>query len=179
MTIRSNASRERHDARVAAHADKVLSETRFARLRTRRARIAIVVVDVLLIVATAVAWLLAGSIAGIILVIAAIGGLWVLRRSVRILADLPDHVLDERQRHHRDSIYLEAYRWLAGLIVLAASAGLVAFIWNADDADRWAVTLTWDHAMAAFWTIWLAALTIPSAAIALREPSETEIDPDS
>lgn len=179
MTARSNTSRERHDARVAAHADRVLSETRFARLRTRRARLAIVTLELVLILATPVVWLTVGSIAGLAVVVVAIGGLWVLRRSVRVIADLPDDVLDERQRRRRDSMYVEAYRWFAGVIVIAASAGLVAFIVNADADDRWTVTLTWDLVMGGFWTIWLLTVAMPSMVVALHEPSEPDIDPDS
>jgi len=46
---------------------------------------------------------------------------------LRDVLDLPDRFLDERQLAVRNQVYVEAYRWYAGVTVILASAGLVAF----------------------------------------------------
>jgi hypothetical protein len=102
-----------------------------------------------------------------------------LRRSVRVIADMPDHLLDERQLTLRNAMYVEAYRYLAGLVVIMASAGLIAFVVHADDTDTWAVELTWDNVMAVFWVIQILALALPTMAIAIRDGGEIPIDPAS
>ncbi|HSL59280.1 MAG TPA: hypothetical protein VK866_15645 [Acidimicrobiales bacterium] len=177
MTSRWQATREKNDAAVAEWADRVLADTRFARWRTRRARVALVAAEIALIVATPVAWITLGAIAGIVTVLATFGVLYLLRRSVRVVADMPDHLLDERQLALRNAMYVEAYRYLAGLVVIMASAGLLAFVVRADDADTWTVDLTWNGVMAAFWVIQTLALALPTMAIALRDGGEVPVDP--
>jgi hypothetical protein len=177
MTSRWDAAREHSDAIVAERAERILSDTRFAALRTRRARLALVTVQIVLMVAVPVAWLTLGAIAGLVAVLAAIGVLYLLRQSVRVVADLPDHVLDERQLALRNAMYVEAYRYLAGLVVLMAMIGLVAFIANAGETDTWAVELTWDGVMAVFWLVELLALALPTMVVAVRERDEVVVDP--
>jgi uncharacterized membrane protein YqjE len=171
-------ARERNQAAVADHASRMLGDTRFAALRTRRARIRLVAAETALVVATPVAWIAAGAIAGLLVVMAAIGVQWALRRSIRVVADLPDEVLDERQRALRNAMYVEAYRYLAGIVVVMMSAGLVAFIVQADETDTWNVDLTWNWVMAAFWTVQLLALGLPSMAVAIGEGGEPVFDPE-
>lgn len=178
MTTRWQAARDRNDDVVAEWADRVLNDTRFASLRTRRARVALVTAEIVSIAATPVVWLRFGAIAGIVAVGAALGVLYLLRRSVRVVADMPDHLLDERQLALRNAMYVEAYRYLAGLTVIAASLGLFVFIVRADDADTLAIELGWNDVMAAFWPLQLLALALPTIAVALRDRGELPLDPD-
>lgn len=179
MTSRWQHARDKNDAAVAQWADRVLTDTRFARLRTRRARVALVAAEIAMIFATALAWLALGAIAGILAVGLTLGVLYLLRRSVRVVADMPDHLLDERQLGLRNAMYVEAYRYLAALVVTMASAGLLAFVVRAGDDDTWSVDLTWNGVMAVFWVIQILALSLPTMAIALRDGGEIAVDPAS
>jgi len=60
-----------------------------------------VVVLVAIIALMVPAWTVGGSIPGIVTVVAATIAWWLLRVSVREVADLPDRFLDERQRSVR------------------------------------------------------------------------------
>jgi hypothetical protein len=177
MTTRWDAARERNEAAVAARAERVLHDTRYDALRTRRARIALVALLVALIAATPFVWLTGGAIPGLIAVAVAVGALAFVRVSIRVVADLPADVLDERQRSVRDRAYVEAYRWFAGLMIVGACAGLVAVLVNVDDTDTWTVDITWNAAMAVFWPIQLLAMSLPSIVVALGESDEVPIDP--
>lgn len=179
MTSRWRDAREKNDAAVAEWAERIFTDTRFARLRTRRARVALVVAEITMIVATPVAWIALGSIAGILAVVVTLGVLYLLRRSVRVVADMPDHLLDERQLALRNAVYVEAYRYLAALVVILASMGLVAFVAQADESDTWSVDLTWNGVMAVFWAIQTLALALPTVALALRDGGEISVDPAS
>lgn len=179
MTSRWTAARDRNDAALEAMADKMLTETKFAWLRTRRARTGLVWLQIVLLVATPLTWIWVGTLAGLGVVIASFVALFFLRRSVRVMADLPDEFLDERQLARRNASYVEAYRVFGGLVMVLATIGLIAFIVNADDNDVWQVELSWEWMMAIFWTLELAALAVPSMVIATRDGDELPLDPDA
>lgn len=178
MSSRWDDARDRNEAAVVERAERLLSDQRFPALRTRRARVALVVAQAMMIVLMPVVWLAAGAVAGMAMVIVAMAVLAMLRLSVRVVADLPDHVLDERLRSRRDAAYVEAFRYFAGLLVIAASVGLFAFVVNADESDVWTVDLTWGTVMGAFWTLMVMALALPSMAVALMSGSELPVDPE-
>jgi hypothetical protein len=114
-------------------------------------------------------WVLFGSIPGILAVLVGIVVWWLLRMSVRLVADLPEEYLDERQSTLRNRLYVDAYRWFGGLVVLLASAGLVAFIVLGEDPDTWRVALSYNGVMGIFWMLEAAALSIPSIVLALKD----------
>ena len=155
---------------VEEMAETVMRDTRWDWLRTRRSRIALVVLMVVALAANAIAWLII-PLAGIVFVLIAAVIWWALRMSVRVVADLPEEYLDERQNRVRDRAYVEAYRLFAGVTLVAATAALVLFIIASTD-DQWTVTLTYGGVMAAFWTFEGLALALPSMVIALRERGE-------
>jgi Ca2+/Na+ antiporter len=155
---------------VEEMAETVMRDTRWDWLRTRRSRIALVALMIVALAANAVAWLLI-PLAGIVFVLIAAVLWWALRMSVRVVADLPEEYLDERQNRVRDRAYVEAYRLFAGVTLVAATAALVLFIVASTD-DQWTVTLTYGGVMAAFWTFEGLALALPSMVIALRERGE-------
>lgn len=94
---------------------------------------------------------------------------WMLRLSVREIADLPEEYLDERQSTLRNRSYVEAYRWFGGAVMLLASIGLVVFVLNSGDFDTWTVELRFEQVMGMFWMLEAAALSIPSIVFALRD----------
>ncbi len=171
-------ARQRNEDAIAANVERLMSDIRFTSLRTRRARVALVVILAALIVAMVPAWALGGSIVGVVAVVAAAITWWLLRLSVREVADLPDRFLDERQRAVRNEVYVEAYRWFSAVMVVLGSAGLVAFIALGQDPDTWSVDLTWNACMAMFWTVIGSALGLPSMVLALRDREDVLLATD-
>jgi ABC-type transport system involved in cytochrome bd biosynthesis fused ATPase/permease subunit len=165
---RWNASKERNAAAVGDRANRLMADTHYDWLRTRRARVALVVGYVACLGLVTVCYLAIGSIAGIVAVLLAICVWVLLRLSVRTIADLPEEYLDERQAALRNAAYVEAYQWLGGLMGLLASGALVAFIVLGQDPDTWSVGITWNAAMAIFWVVLGMVLALPSLVLALR-----------
>lgn len=170
MTIKQRweAARERNATVVGERADRLMADTHYDWLRTRRARLTLVAGYVICLVLIAACYLALGSIAGILAVLLAIGVWVLLRLSVRTIADLPDDYLDERQAAMRNAAYVEAYQWLGGSVGTLASLGLVAFIVLGQDPDTWSLSITWDGAMAIFWVVLGLVLALPSLVLATR-----------
>lgn len=169
MKSRVRGAQQRNEQAMEAHVERLMADNSFAVLRTRRARVALVVVASLLIVLMVPAWTLAGSIVGILAAVAAAVAWWLLKLSVRNVADLPDRFLDERQLAARNQVYVEAYRWYAGGTVILASVGIVAFIVLGEDPDTWTVDLTYEWCMGLFWTATAGAMLLPSMVLAIRD----------
>lgn len=172
MTEKKLSSRERNERAVAEMADTVMRDTRWDWMRTRRARRGIVALMIALLIAVPVAWLTLPALAALgVIVIAAV--VWrALRMSVRVVADLPEEYLDERQSRVRDRAYVGAYKWFAGITLLAATAALVWFVAVSND-DLVTLELSWGGVMAIFWAFEGLALTLPSIVLALNEPDRT------
>jgi ABC-type transport system involved in cytochrome bd biosynthesis fused ATPase/permease subunit len=165
---RWNTARERNAAAVGERAERLMADTHYDGLRTRPARVALVIGYVACLALVAVCYLALGSFAGILAVLLAIGVWVLLRLSVRTIADLPEDYLDERQAALRNEVYVEAYQWLGGLVGLLASAAIIAFIMLGKDPDTWSVSITWNAAMAVFWVVLGLVLALPSLILALR-----------
>jgi len=150
--------------------DSVMRDTRFDWLRTRRSRIALVALMVVILIVNAAVWVMLPP-AGIFCVLIGIVVGWALRMSVRAIADLPEEYLDERQNQVRDRAYADAYRWFVEATLVAAIITLLLYFLLSTD-DQWTVTLTFDGLAAAFWTFAGLALTLPSMVLALRERGE-------
>ena len=125
--------KERRELAVEKQAEAMMSDQKYARLRTPAARVALVVTMAAIIVATPLAWVFGGSLIGLGFVLLSFLVWGALRVSVRVIADLPDTVLDERQVALRNAVYLDAYRWFAGLVLLAATAGLITMVILSND----------------------------------------------
>lgn len=165
----STSRKEKNEQLVAARVEQIMVDTRFQSLRTRKARVALAVAMSALIVVIPATWIVLGSIAGIVAVLVGVVVWWLLRMSVRLVADLPDEYLDERQTDLRNRSYLEAYRWLAGLVIVLAATALLAFIVLGEDPNTWSVALGYNTVMGIFWMLEAAALSIPSIVLALRD----------
>jgi hypothetical protein len=154
---------------VAERAERIMTDTRFQALRTRPARVGLAVTMIILCGVVPAAWILGGAIPGLLAVIVATVVWWMLRMSVRLVADLPEELLDERQATLRNRTYVESYRWFAGLVIVLASAGILAFIVVGEDPNTWSVALNYNTVMGIFWMLEAAALAIPSVVLALRD----------
>jgi hypothetical protein len=171
MTLKQqwDASRQRNEDAVAAHADKLLNDRRWDRLRTRGARVGLVVGFLAVLVAIPGVFVRFGSLAGLAVVMLGIAVWLALRLSVRTIADLPDDYLDERQLAVRNASYVSAYRWLASVVSVVLSAGLVAFVVLGEGPDMWTVTLTWGLVSGVFWAMLGLLLGLPSMMLALQD----------
>lgn len=165
----STSRTEKNEQRVAERAALMMADTTFQRLRSRPARVTLAVGMIAVIVALPVVWAAGGAIPGLLVVVIGVVMWWLLRVSVRLVADLPEEYLDERQRTLRNRTYVEAYRWFAGLVVLLAGAGLAAFIILGEDPDTWSVALSFNAIMGLFWMLEAAALSAPSVVLALTD----------
>lgn len=150
-----------------------MTDTRFNWLRRRTGRRVLVVAMAVTIAVGPVAWIAGGSVWGIASVCATALLWWALRISVRTVADLPAEFLDERQERVRDRAYVEAYRILAAIAVVGASAGLLAFIVLGQDPDTWSLTLSWNAVSAIFWALTASALALPSMVLAITDRPES------
>ena len=172
MTEKKLSTRERNEKAVATMADSVMRDTKWDWMRTRRARLIIVGVMIAMLVAIPLSWIFLPDLVALGVIAIAVVVWWALRMSVRVVADLPEEYLDERQARLRDRAYAEAYRWFAGLTLGAATAALVWFV-VASENDLVTIDLTWSVAMAVFWAFEGLALTLPSIVLALREGDRT------
>ncbi len=172
MTEKKLTARERNEKAVADMADTVMRDTKWDWMRTRRARLIIVGVMIAMLVAIPLSWIFLPDLVALGVIALAVVVWWALRTSVRVIADLPEEFLDERQARVRDRAYVEAYKWFAGLTLIAASGALIWFV-VASENDVVTVDLTWGVAMAIFWAFEGLALTLPSIVLALREGDRT------
>jgi len=169
VTTKKSPARERNAAALSARVDALMSDTRYARLRSRRARVILVVLLAVTLAAQPAVWYVGGIVIGLAAVLVAFA-LWVaLRLSVRVIADLPDEYLDERQRALRNAAYLESYRVLGALVTVAVLAMLLGIVFAGDGGERVALTVTFTGVMGIFWLVEGAALALPSMVFALRD----------
>lgn len=157
-------SRPTTDQRVAAAAQRLQSDTSLDALRSRgRRRLVVLASMVLIAAAVAAAW--GGStLWTLIALVPAIGSVWLMRRLVRQMADLPDNLVDERVRSVRNQSYLDAYRLLSAIIV---SVLLVVYLGADAPLLDWALEARHVHAM--FWLVMLMSFALPSMLLAWRE----------
>lgn len=165
----STSRKEKNEQLIAERAERLMTDTKFQVLRSRSSRLALSVAMIALIVLIPAVWILLGSLAGVIAVIIGAVVWWLLRMSVRLVADLPEEFLDERQSTLRNRAYVESYLWFAAVVIVLASAGILAFIVLGEDPDTWRVALSYNAVMGIFWMLEAAALSIPSIVLALRD----------
>ena len=103
---------------------------------------------------------------------------FLLRQSVRLVADAPEEALDEMLIQLRDRSYLVAYRWLAVLIFIAGSALLVYSIFydSQPDSDgfNYLLNFTWPQVQAIFWFFAGYGFMMPSMALLSVELKRTK-----
>jgi hypothetical protein len=90
-------------------------------------------------------------------------GAMLLRHVVRMVADLPDSLLDERQVRLRDRAYLSAYRMVGSVIPLSLLGIFFAM-------DLFGYVPAAGHFWALGWSALTGSIGAPSAALAWIEP---------
>jgi hypothetical protein len=174
MMWRSGSSR--------ASVEKELDDVKWDGLRTRGSKILLLVGSNFVLIVGTVALFLMGDTpwtSYVLIQIALIFINWfMLRKSVRLIADAPEEFLDERLVQARNRAYVPAYKLLSGLILTALSALLVFAIvtdFSRDsDGFTYVVTVTWTQLQGAFWLFCGYALMLPSMAVILQDISRKE-----
>jgi hypothetical protein len=137
----------------------------FDRFRSVQARRALTLVTFGLLAVTVAAFWRNALIVALLLGAVTVGGGFLLRRSVRLVADAPDAALDERQIARRNAAYRQAYVILATGVMLA-----LLLLYIAADGRRIDFTLEPRHIHALFWAATGAGALLPSAIMAWTEP---------
>lgn len=172
MTKMPTTRRERREADLERRAERMQRDERFQRLRTRGVRRILVIAGALLVLLIIPAFAAVGSIAGIVITAAAWGCWWLLRISLRTVADLPDRFLDERQRAERNRAYLSAYLILGWIVAGLLTVALVGFVLVSEN-DAVTLTTTWDQALGLVLSLTLLIALLPSMTLAWRDAGES------
>lgn len=94
---------------------------------------------------------------------------FLLRKSVRLIADAPDDVLDEMMVAQRNRSYLVAFRWLTALTFTAITALMVFAIFSDGQPDsdgfNYLLEFTWPQVQAIFWIFAAYTFMLPSMAM--------------
>ena len=162
--------------RVAKNIDTVMHDTRWDGIRTARAQRILVVLGVLSLVgAPALFWFedfIKPGI-GILGVIPIFLVWWLIRVSVRLVADAPDEFLDELQVRQRDRTYLHSFRILAGL-VSAMAVVLMIYVISMDyssvnSIDYYKFSMTFGQVNALIWAILGSVILVPNLVLAWNQ----------
>ena len=153
--------------------EKQLNDTRWDGLRTASGKRALLWgSNIMILFGTGYLWLAGDSgwaaYALIHILLIFVFG-FLLRQSVRLVADAPEEALDEMLIQLRDRSYLVAYRWLSVLAFLAASALLAYSIFSdfqdGSDGFNYLLAFTWPKVQAVFWLIGAYVFMMPSMAM--------------
>lgn len=94
---------------------------------------------------------------------------FLLRKSVRLIADAPDEALDEMMIAQRNRSYLVAFRWLSATVFAAITALMVYAIFTdaqpGSDGYNYNLQLTWPQVQATFWLFASYTFMLPSMAM--------------
>jgi hypothetical protein len=160
--------------------EKQLNDTQWDGLRTKGAKIFLLIAtNVSLLAGTAFLVVVGdnGWTALSLIYILLLFTFWfLLRKSVRLVADAPEEALDERLIQIRDRSYVIAYRWLSMLAILLAIALLGFSIYTdsqpESDGFSYNIPLTWPQVQAIFWLIFAYTAMLPSMAVIGQELSK-------
>ncbi len=158
---------------------KELADTRWDAVRTpERQRLAALAATANL-VATPLLFLFVHGAAGLLSVVFGVICLFLLQRSVRLVADAPDTALDERQLAMRNRSYHRAYQVLS---MLTATAGLILIGWVVtqdfaaeESLQSYVLNVTWEAISAFYFTAILLPTMLPSLILAWYEGNRRRI----
>jgi hypothetical protein len=163
--------KERKEADLERKVERVQSDRKFQSLRSRRIRRILVIASALLCVGIIPGFAQGGVIVGALVAMAAGASWWILRISVRTIADLPDRFLDERQRAIRDRAYFNAYRIYVSIMGGLATIALVTFVLVSEN-DAVTLTTTWNQAIGVVMFVLVLASALPSMVVAWLDAGE-------
>lgn len=168
--------------RVAKNIDTVMHDTKWDVIRTARSQRVLVILGVLSLVGAPTLFWFEDFIKpgiGILAVIPIFLIWWLLRISVRLVADAPDEYLDELQVRQRDRTYLHAFRILAALVSGLAVA-LMIFVISMDyksigSVDYYEISLTFGQVNSVIWAILGSVILVPNLVLAWNQSRGVKI----
>ena len=160
--------------------EKQLNDTQWDGLRTKGAKIFLLIATNVSLLAGTVFLVVVGdngwTALSLIYILLLFTFWFLLRKSVRLVADAPEEALDERLIQIRDRSYVIAYRWLSMLAILLAIALLGFSIYTdsqpESDGFSYNIPLTWPQVQAIFWLIFAYTAMLPSMAVIGQELSK-------
>jgi hypothetical protein len=162
--------------KVAKNIDQVMRDTKWDAVRTSRAQRLLVILGALSLIGSPILFWFEDFIKpgiGILSVLPIFLIWWLLRISVRLVADAPDEYLDELQIQQRDRTYLQSFRVLAALVSALAVALMiitiskdVATIGNVEYYD---FRLTFGQINAVVWSILGSTILVPNMVLAWNQ----------
>lgn len=162
--------------RIAKNITEVMNDTKWDGIRTARAQRILVALGVLALVsAPTLFWFedhLKSGI-GILGVMPIFLIWWLLRISVRLVADAPDEFLDEYQVQERDRTYLHSFRILA-FVVSGLAVALMTFAVTRDfvaiaSIDYYEFKVSFGQVNAVIWAILGPVILIPNLVLAWNQ----------
>ena len=159
----------KRDAKVAKSIDTVMQDTNWDGLRTPTAQRILVMLGIFSLILLPVVYWFEDFIfpAPIFLV------WWLLRISVRLVADAPDEYLDEFQVRQRDRTYLHSFRILAGIVSALAVVLMVVAISNdfqsKEGVDYYHFALTFGQINSVIWIVLGSAILVPNLVLAWNQ----------
>ena len=167
--------------KVAKNVDAVMHDTKWDVIRTAKSQRILVALGVLSLVAAPVVFFFEDYIKpgiGILFVIPIFLIWWLLRISVRLVADAPDEYLDEFQVRQRDRTYLHSFRILAALVSVLA-VGLMITVISMDYAsinsiDYYQISPTFGQVNSVIWLILGPVILTPNLVLAWNQSKEVK-----
>jgi hypothetical protein len=168
--------------KVAKNIDTVMNDTKWDGIRTARAQRILVVLGVISLVGAPTLFWFEDFVKpgiGILGVIPIFLIWWLLRISVRLVADAPDEYLDEFQVRQRDRTYLHSFRILAAL-VSALAVPLMIFVISMDyvsidSIDYYEISLTFGQVNAIIWLILGLVILVPNLVLAWNQAKAVKL----
>ena len=162
--------------RVAKNMDTVMHDTKWDLIRTARSQKVLVILGVLSLIAAPTLFWFQDFIKpgiGILAVIPIFFIWWLLRLSVRLVADAPDEYLDELQVRQRDRTYLHAFKILGGLVSVLAVALMILVISmdyeSIGSIDYYQFSLTFGQVNSIVWLVLGAVILTPNLVLAWNQ----------
>lgn len=162
--------------KTAANIDQIMRDTKWDAMRTARAQKLLVVAAGLSLVASPVLFWFEDFIKpgiGILSVLPIFLFWWLLRISVRLVADAPDEFLDELQIRQRDRTYLHSFRALAGIVTALAVALMIVTIskdvTTVGAVEYYNFSVTFGQVNAVIWSILGSTILVPNMVLAWNQ----------
>lgn len=168
--------------KVAKNMQKVMQDTKWDPIRTGRVQKLLVVLGAVSIAtAPGVFWFedLMKPGFGILAVFPVFLIWWLLRISVRLVADAPDQYLDEFQTKQRDRTYLHAFRLLAAIMSCLAVVLMVVTISKdvstVGSVEYFEFAMTFGQVNAVIWLILGSVILLPNMVLAWTQSKRKAI----
>ncbi len=162
--------------KLAKNINTVMQDTKWDAIRTSKAQKLLVVLGATSLIAAPLAFWFEDLFKpgyGILAVLPIFLIWWLLRISVRLVADAPDEYLDEFQVRQRDRTYLHSFRILAGVVTTLAIALMILTIASdyesKGNVDYYNFALTFGQVNAIIWSILGSTILIPNMVLAWNQ----------